>query len=418
MQEKIISKQLKISLPMAFENLTTTLMSLIDAIIIANLGASFVSAIGAVSVILNILQMTPQSINVTNIALMTKNSDDENTKKQYFAESILLCFYLSLLSIVIAILISPIVPKIFKVDAIANTYLFIRLGGFLQSSLLTIFYGYLRVENKQNTVLIIQIVSVISNLIFDLIAVSFGGGIIAVAIVTIAIDTVAMLVTVFLINRKIVLKFTKNKIKDIFNLFKWNFIERIISRIDYFIFNILVARMGNEQYAVHTILVQLSNSSQSFIQGYSDGMTLTIGKINDENKMKNILKQFKRMVFICCFLFSVLILTISIPIILIAFKELSLRKLSFELLPILIINSFLLTYASYYFAYLRGIRKFKFLSIRNFISSCIKIIVATILSFTVFGVFGVWFAYLLYNMVQWLLSQIYYNKLTKTKLLA
>lgn len=93
MEEKIlIKKQLKLSLPIGFENFIVTLMSLIDAIVVANLGVSYLTAIGAIGVILNILQIFPQSLSVSNIALLTKN-EDKNIQKKYLEQTLNLGFF-------------------------------------------------------------------------------------------------------------------------------------------------------------------------------------------------------------------------------------------------------------------------------------------------------------------------------------
>ena len=403
-------KQLKISLPMAFENLVTTLMSLIDTIIIANLGTTYLTAVGAMSVVINILQLTPQAINVSNIALITKNKDNQ---QDYLSQALSLSVLLAILSIIIGFALSPVVPLIFNISSIGNIYLYIRLAGFIQSSLLTIIYGYMRVNGKQNLVFILQIISVVLNLVFDILAVSLGGGIIGVALVTICIDTLVMLSCFLITKFKFNFKIIKQKMKELLNLFKWNFLERIISKVDFFVFNILVARIGQVEFAVHTLLVQISDTAQSFIQGYSDGFTITISKFSELDEMASIAKLFKKIFIYSTGIFTVLILGISLGIIYLSFNSYELIVLSLQLLPFLIVTVSLITIASFYFSYLRGVRQFKFLAIRNLISSIIKIVVATVLSFTILGVFGVWTAYFIYNVSQFLLSKLKYKKITK-----
>ncbi len=67
--------------------------------------------------------------------------------------------------------------------------------------------------------------------------------------------------------------------------------------------------------------------------------------------------------------------------------------------------------ATYYFAILRGNIDFKFLAKRNIISSIIKILVATLLSYTSLGIVGVWIGYLIYGIVQKYLSKKRYQDL-------
>lgn len=80
MENTLVKKQLKLSLPMAFENFITTLMSLIDTVVVANLGVQYLTAIGAISVVINILQIIPQSFSISNVALITKTEDDKIQK--------------------------------------------------------------------------------------------------------------------------------------------------------------------------------------------------------------------------------------------------------------------------------------------------------------------------------------------------
>lgn len=411
MTETIVKKQLKLSIPMAFENLVTTLMSLIDVIIIANLGMTYLTAIGAISVIINIINMIPQSINVSNIAIITKK-ENQIEQKKYLSRSLTLCMYLAVTAIIIVLAVSPAIPYIFNIDKVGNIYLYIRLAGFLQSSYANILFGYLRTNGKQATVLIIQIVSVVLNLVFDIIAVKFGGGIIGVALVTIAIDTLVMIVCFILAKARFSFKIVHNETKEVFNLFKWNFTERIVSKVDYFVFNIMVAKIGQIEYSVHTVLLQISETSQSFIQGFSDGFAISISKITDnEEELKIFAKVFKKIFIVCSIIFSIIIFGVAIAVIYLSFSDIRLITLSWQLLPFLIIAAGIITFASFYFSYLRGIREFKFLTIRNLISSILKIGLAIGLSYTVLGVFGVWSAYIIYNISQYILSKLRYDKI-------
>ena len=95
----------------------------------------------------------------------------------------------------------------------------------------------------------------------------------------------------------------------------------------------------------------------------------------------------------------------------ISLREQQLQKIFYEVLPLFIIGTYVTMSATYYFAVLRGIRDFKFLAQRNMISSIIKIMSATILSFTPLGIIGVWIGYLVYGIMQKYLSRRRYLKL-------
>ena len=67
-----VKSQLKISLPIAFESLINILMTLVDTLVISMVGTTELAALGAMSVILNLMQMSIQTINVSNNTLVAK----------------------------------------------------------------------------------------------------------------------------------------------------------------------------------------------------------------------------------------------------------------------------------------------------------------------------------------------------------
>lgn len=65
-------------------------------------------------------------------------------------------------------------------------------------------------------------------------------------------------------------------------------------------------------------------------------------------------------------------------------------------MPLLIIGQYEEISGMFYCAILRETREFKFLAQRNFITSLIKIVVATVLLYMVLSIKGVWAAYAIY----------------------
>lgn len=403
-------KQLKISLPIAFENFINILMTLVDTLVVTSLGTSQLGAIGAMAVVLDIMQMSIQSINVSNIALLSKAIGEKNNEqiKLITGNSIIITIVISILTIILVYIIKPIFPILFNVDEVCITYITVRLIGFIQSSIVTVLTGHQRTIGKQGLIMIMRIIAVIFNLIFDLLAVKLNCGVAGVAWVTIIIDTILSIYLIFKSRPTTKYKFNKNILKQIFSLFKWNCIERIVSKIDKFVFNILVSRIGPIEYAVHVILIQIRDVSQSFIQGFSDGITISIG-IETGNKNKEKMDVAKKVIRKLINIFSVIVpsLTIIIAIIIahISFKDNELLFIFYSVLPLLIIGQYEEISGTYYYGILRGMREFKFLAQRNFITSIIKIVVATILSYTILGIKGVWIAYAVYCIVQKYLSK-------------
>ena len=265
-----VKSQLKISLPIAFESLINILMTLVDTLVISLVGTKELAALGAMAVILNLMQMSIQTINVSNNTLVAKALGENNSEKSKLitGNSIILTLCISIITIILIAFIQPVFPSLFNVDAIAISYLSIRLFGFIQSSIVTVLSGHQRTVGHQKNIMYLRIFAVLLNLILDIIAVKNGYGIKGVAFVTIFIDTILALYLIIYSRNNVKIKFVSEYFKDVIKLFKWNFVERIASRVDNFIFNLIVARMGNLEYSVHVILIQIANIYEAFIQGF------------------------------------------------------------------------------------------------------------------------------------------------------
>lgn len=416
MEEKIdTKKQLKISLPIAFENLINVLMTLVDTIVISTIGVRELGAMGAMAVVINIMQLSIQTINVTNSSLIAKaiGEKDDNKIKEISGNSMILTLIISLITIVIAMVIKPIFPIIFNVDEICNTYLVIRLIGFVQNSIVTVLSGQQRTLGKQGNILALRIIAVILNLLFDIVVVKLEYGIAGVAWVTVILDTLIAIYLLVKANKTIIYKFTKDIMKNILGLFKWNFTERIVSRVDNFIFNILVSRMGENEYAVHVILIQIRDIVEAFVQGFGDGITISVGiasgrKVKDYmDEVKNVAKKIIKTASI---IMPVLTFCIAIIIMNISLKQAELQSIFYKVLPLLLLGIYTITSATYYFSIIRGVRDFKFLAKRNFISSTVKIVVAIILAYTPLGILGVWISYCIYCILQKYMSKARYKE--------
>lgn len=235
-----------------------------------------------------------------------------------------------------------------------------------------------------------------------------------VALVTIFIDTILAIYLCIYSRKNIKVRFVNEYCKSIIKLFKWNFVERIASRVDNFIFNLIVARMGNIEYSVHVILIQIVNIYESFIQGFGDGITISVGIAsgkNDNIYLKNVKNIAKKLIKYSSFILPFIVLLIAIVIMNISLLDIELQKIFLSVLPLFLLGCYITMTATYYFSILRGIRDFKFLAKRNIVSSIVKIIVATILSFTPLGIIGVWIGYLVYGIMQKELSKRRYKLL-------
>ena len=420
MEQLTVKKQIKRSLPIAFESLINILMTLIDTLVIATLGVDALGAIGAMGVVLNFMQMSIQTIHVSNNTLVARAIGEEKKESIELTtgNAVIMAVIISIITIIFVYFIQPTFPSLFQVDKMCITYLTIRLMGFIQSSVVTVLSGHQRAIGNQGNILKLRIIAVILNLLLDLIAIYKGFGIVGVAYVTILIDTILAIYLYFKSKNTVKYKFKKAYFMDLFYLFKWNYIERIVSKIDNFVFNIIVSRMGKLEYAVHVILQQIANIYEAFVQGFGDGITISVGIATgkkDKKEIEQVKIVAKKVIKYCAIIFPIFILFIAIVVRKIALPEIELAKIYYKVLPILILGTYVTTSATYYFSILRGMRDFKFLANRNMISSIIKIILAFLLGYTPLGIIGVWLAYLIYGMSQKYLSKQRYEKMEGAK---
>lgn len=405
-----IKSQLKISLPIAFENLISISMTLVDTLVISTLGVKELTALGAMAVVINLIQISAQTISVSNSVLVAKYIGEERNDrlKQVAGNSIILTIGISVLSIALIYIVCPTLPLLFNVDMIASTYLTIRLFGFIQDSIVIVLSGYQRTIGHQKAILYLRIFAVITNLVLDVIVVRHGYGIVGVAWVTVTIDTVLAICLLIFSKNKINIKYNKESFKQITQLFKYNFVERVVSKADNFIFDLIAARIGMLEYAVHVIFLQITNIFDSFMQGYGDGITISIGVASGKNNnsyINTVKAVAKKLIRYTSVILPFVAICVSLIVMNISLKEPELQKIFLTLLPLFFISCYVKVSGTYYFSILRGLGDFKFLAKRNMISSTVKITVATILSFTFFGIYGIWFGFLTYQVMQKYLSK-------------
>lgn len=420
MEQVTVKNQIKRSLPIAFESLINILMTLVDTLVIATLGVEALGAIGAMGVVLNFMQMSIQTIHVSNNTLVSKAVGEDKKEKIGLTtgNAVIMAVLVSIITIILVYFIQPTFSSLFQVDKMCITYLTIRLMGFIQSSVVTVLSGHQRTIGNQANILKLRIIAVVLNLLLDIFVVFKGYGIEGVAYVTIGIDTVLAIYLYFKSKNTVQYKFKRMYFRDLFYLFKWNFVERIASKIDNFVFNIIVSRMGKLEYAVHVILQQIANIYEAFIQGFGDGITISVGIATgkkDKKEIEQVKIVAKKVIKYCTIIFPIFILFIAVIVRKIALPEIELAKIYYQVLPLLLLGSYITTSATYYFSILRGIRDFKFLAKRNIISSIIKIILAFLLGYTPLGIIGVWLAYLIYGISQKYLSKQRYEKIEGAK---
>lgn len=408
-----VRKQLSLSLPMAFEQLVNIFMTLIDTLVVGLLGTYEVACVGAMATILNILFILPNTIMTSNNVIIANylGSKEKIKIKYTLGNSIIFGLVVGFLFSLIVIFISPVIPKMFNLKQSCIVYLFIRLIGYLPLIINDILSGFERTKGNPKFILKCKIIFLGLNFILDLLMIKLNYGIVGVALVTVFLDITFMIVLLLRNKTNIIFKYKKDIFSNIIYYIKWNVVEKIIYKIDILIMNIVVSNLSIIQYSVHVILSQLLDMYRDFISGIQNGISVNVGIIQGAkkyslyNKLQDVSKKIQNVLLL---LAPLCLIIISFIISKIYFKDIIQLSTFYIILPIIIINSIINIVAIYYYAYLRGVKDFKFLANRNIISSILKIIIAIILS-KYFGIIGVWISYFLYSISQFLISKRRFN---------
>ena len=145
-----MKQQLDLSIPSAIECIIMTLISMVDTFAISYLGSTAIAAVGAMISIINFLNLVLKSIQVSNnvtIARAIGRNDNEKLKVTT-GTAVFLAIIFQFICILLTISFSHFLPKIFNVDKICLTYLYIRLIGTIPAAISTIVSGHERTIRK------------------------------------------------------------------------------------------------------------------------------------------------------------------------------------------------------------------------------------------------------------------------------
>lgn len=415
--------QLKISLFSAFENVANTLITLTDVLVVASLGITHLTAMGAMLAIINFLQMSGQTISISNNLLVSRAIGEGNNEKVKLTSgnAVILTAIASFILIMITFIISPLLPGLFNVSRISLSYLYIRLIGFFQNNLVTVLSGHQKTIGNKKGILNIRIFAVLMNLFFNIVVLNFNFGIEGVAAVTVTIDTILATYLIITSRKTLFISYNKRYFSNLTHLLKWNSLERVITKVDNLLFNLIVSKVGALPYAIHIILIQIANVFEAFCQGFGDGITINVaialGKaikeyiVNTKRAAKKLIDIFSLIMPFFVLIFSFTLMFITFTTMHSSIDSVKAKMIFLGVIPTLIVNSYITTSGNYYNSMLRASKEFKFLALRNLFSSTLRISLAYLLSLTSLGVTGVWLSYMCYNISQKYLTRHQYRKL-------
>ncbi len=419
--EKEMKYQLKLSLPSAFEGLISIFITLVDTIAISPLGSKYIAIVGAVASIIELIYLLTQSINLANsitIARLYGNSDIEKIKITT-STSIYISVFWTAISIIITILISPYLPKLFKIDKICLTYLFIRLIGVIPTSISTILSGHLRTLEKANTVLNIKIVILLLKISINFIVIRLNYKLIGIAITAVLLDILTLVLLYLKAKPSITFKFSKQMAKDLNHLIKYATYEKCFNRISNFILNIILSRIGTFAYAAHTILIQIIDGLDNFCHGMGIGISTNVGiALGSQNKEKirNTKKIVDKINWYMALISPLIIFIILISILPILLQEHKSLTIAYKLIYLVIIYSILDPIRYNLSSMLKGTKDLKSIANINLISDCfLKLFIAYILCNTTLKITGAWISFNITTLTTIILLKLKLNKVKQYK---
>lgn len=398
-----IKEQLKLSMPSALENVIITLISITDTFFISRLGSEAISAVGAMVSIIFFINLGMKSIQVSNNVIVAQDlgANQREKIKIITGNAILLSTIIQIISIVITIMLSPIIPSVFKVSNICLTYLYIRLIGIIPAGIGMVVSGYQRVLAKSKFIMNIRFLSLILNIILDYIAIKMNYGIAGVAWATVITEVINTTILVFYSRKQITYKINRNYINELLNLAKFGILSRIFDRGGKLVLNIILSRIGMYEYAAHVIVNRIEDFANDFCYGFGIGITtkigIAIGRANNEN-YKVLRKAINRIILLFSIvlpLMMLIVLLVLLPNLLIEEQSL---KVGYELVPLLLIYSFLLPIHYKYSSIIEGMKEFKFNSKLSAITNTLKIILSYILCKFI-GIKGFWTTFIIITII-------------------
>lgn len=397
-------KYLELALPSGIECIIGVLITMTDTFMISGFGTDIIAAVGAMGTVIDFMYLILQSINVSNNVMVARLLGKNNKEKMKLTvgTAILIAVITSLLCIVIVLGVSKFLPRLFRIDEIGLTYLYIRLMGVIPNTILVILSGYQRTLGNSKRMLNIKIMCLIVNAILDIIFVNLGFGIAGVAIATIIVEILNMIILIFYSKNIVKIKFDKEIAKEQVKLIKYNIYERVFKRGSNFVLNIIMSRIGAIQYAAHLIVMQFIDLINNFLHGNGIGTQTIIGEaIGSENNerikltTRTVKKLNKKIVYITTLIIGISMI-ILLPYFLIERESLI---VGYKLLVFVLIDCVLSGFYHYYSSILRAMKEFKYISkLSLIVNGFVKLCLAFVLS-KICGIYGVWICFVLSDFI-------------------
>jgi putative MATE family efflux protein len=295
---KIFSNLLKISVPAALETLLISVVGLADTVMVSGVGTDALAAVSIAQqpVFISLAASVGLSAGVTAIVARRRGENNHDEAQKVLRQSIILGFITSFIFTILTIVFAR--PFLVLTGAnedtlnLSTTYLQIVTIALVFNYLRVIICSALRAVGDVNTTLVTNVVANVVNIIFNyfLIGGNFGFpelGVAGAAIATVIGNTLAFIISVFVVRYKksfVNIKirddwhFDKECAKGIITVSSSAFIEQIFMRIGFFTIAMIVNRLGTHIVAVNAIISGIVSLAFSVTDGFSIGVASLVGR--------------------------------------------------------------------------------------------------------------------------------------------
>lgn len=248
---------------------------------------------------------------------------------------------------------------------------------------------------KSKEIMNIRTLSLILNIVLDYLAIKLDYGVAGVAWATVIIETINMIMIMFLSKRTVTYKVDREFLKELIELCRYGIIDRIFDRGGKIVLNVILSRLGTFEYAAHVILNQIEDFANDFCYGFGIGITtsigITIGK-NDKKEMEKLRKVINKITIILAIIAPTIIFIVLITCLPTLLKETEPLLIAYKLVPLVTLYAILMPIRYKYSSIISGMKELKFNAKVSGITNIIKILLAYILC-KFFGISGAWMTF-------------------------
>lgn len=304
----------KLTIPVALQNLLTSSFSLVDTLFVSTLGTIALSAVGMCGQWAFLMNMVLIGFGSATTVFVSQfwGVKDKKSIRHYSGISIVLCVGVSLLFTLISVLAPFIVVRLFNSnpDVIETGKIYLKLVAisYIPIALTNIFSAILRAVENVKIPMYVSGATTLLNIFLDYVLIFGKLGFPKLEISGAAIATavsawlgVILIIAISFIQKNILVTkisqffaFEKKELKNYIKKATPVIINESMWGLGTFVFNIIFGNMGYEYFSAITILRSFENMAMILFVGISAAGSVMIGKSIGKGEIERGIEDSKR----------------------------------------------------------------------------------------------------------------------------